>query len=38
MSGTTSSDSVQVEVHDVHKIYERGSHRVDVLQGVDVGR
>jgi putative ABC transport system ATP-binding protein len=36
MSGTTSSDSVQVEVHDVHKIYERGSHRVDVLQGVDV--
>jgi putative ABC transport system ATP-binding protein len=32
----TSSDSTQVRVHDVHKVYERGSERVDVLQGVDV--
>jgi len=36
MSETMPADSIQVEIHDVHKVYERGAHRVDVLQGVDV--
>jgi len=36
MGETTPSNAVQVDIRDVHKIYERGSERVDVLQGVDV--
>jgi len=36
MGETTPSNSVQVDIRDVHKIYERGSERVDVLQGIDV--
>jgi putative ABC transport system ATP-binding protein len=36
MSEVTPDASIQVEIHDAHKVYERGSHRVDVLQGVDV--
>jgi putative ABC transport system ATP-binding protein len=31
-----STDSVLVKVHDVHKVYHRGSERIDVLQGVNL--
>jgi putative ABC transport system ATP-binding protein len=31
-----STDSVLVKVQDVHKVYHRGSERIDVLQGVNL--
>jgi putative ABC transport system ATP-binding protein len=36
MGDTTPSNAIQVDIREVHKVYERGSERVDVLQGVDV--
>jgi putative ABC transport system ATP-binding protein len=31
-----NTNGFQVRAHDVHKIFERGSERIDVLQGVDM--
>ena len=30
------TNELQVRAHDLHKIYERASERIDVLQGVDM--
>jgi putative ABC transport system ATP-binding protein len=33
---TTRTNGLQVNARDLHKVYERGSERIDVLQGVEM--
>ncbi|HAK56933.1 MAG TPA: ABC transporter ATP-binding protein, partial [Acidobacteria bacterium] len=36
MTASDSADGTLVEVRDLHKVFRRGSERIDVLQGVNL--